>query len=209
MPSFAVLVPVKPPRRGKSRLASVADEDRTALATAFARDTIEAARQAHGVREVMVVTDDHVFAAVARESGCAVLPDGVSGSLNGSLVQAAAECRRRWPAYAVAALCADLPALRPDDLARALDAVGDDAAYFVADHQGTGTTMYAAAPGVLFDPRFGADSRLAHLEAGARELAGDLGTLRLDVDDLVALERARAHGLGSHTAALVGDLRTT
>lgn len=207
MPPFVVLVPVKPPRRGKSRLSTVAADQRAALATAFARDTIAAAREAVGVEEVMVVTDDHRFAAEARGAGCAVIPDGVSGSLNGSLVQAAAECRRRWPAYSVAALCADLPALRPADLTSGLEAVGDDVPCFVTDHLGTGTTMYAAAPGVVFDPRFGPDSRLAHLDAGARELTGDLGTLRLDVDDLDALEQAGLHGLGANTAALVRGLR--
>lgn len=203
MHTFVVVVPVKPPRQGKSRLGAVPDADRVALATAFALDTIAAARACDAVAEVMVVTDDHEFASDAARRGCAVIPDGVSGSLNGSLVQAAAECRRRWPAYAVAALCADLPALRPEDLARGLAAVGDDTAYFVPDHEGTGTTMYAAAPGAVFDPNFGPDSRRAHLDAGAHEITGDLGTLRLDVDDVAALDVARNSGLGTNTAGLL------
>ena len=61
--------------------------------------------------------------------------------------------------------------------------------------------MYAA-PLDEFDPRFGPGSRAAHLDAGARELHGDLVTLRQDVDDPDDLERARALGLGPHTAAL-------
>jgi 2-phospho-L-lactate guanylyltransferase len=205
MREFVVLIPVKPPVRGKSRLAGVEASDRIALATAFARDCIAAAREAKGVAEVMVVTDDVRFATEVRADGCAVIPDGVSGSLNATLVQAAAESRRRWPAYSVAALCADLPALRPGDLSDALAQVDDVDPWFVTDHVGSGTTMYAAAPEVVFTPQFGPDSRLAHLEFGAREILGDLATLRLDVDDLADLDLARGHGLGPHTGMLLDE----
>jgi 2-phospho-L-lactate guanylyltransferase len=199
---FVVLVPVKPPARGKSRLAGLPDDRRAALATAFALDTIAAAQAAEAVAEVMVVTDDHAFAAKVRDTGCAVLPDGVTGSLNGSLVQAAAEARRRWPEYAVAALCADLPALVPEELTQALRAVGPGPA-FVADHAGTGTTLYAVGPGQPFDPRFGPGSAQAHLRAGATALPGDLASLRLDVDDAGDLGRALLAGVGVHTSLAV------
>jgi 2-phospho-L-lactate guanylyltransferase len=203
MPPFVVLVPVKPPVRGKSRLAGLPDDLRAALATAFARDTIAAAQAATAVAEVMVVTDDHTFAAAVRETGCAVLPDGVTGSLNGSLVQAAAEARRRWPEYAVAALCADLPALIPDELSEALGVVGPGSA-FVADHTGTGTTLYAVSPGRAFDPRFGPGSAQAHRESGAASIPGELTSLRLDVDDAGDLGRAMVIGVGVHTSLVVG-----
>lgn len=199
MSSFVVLVPVKPPAHGKSRLGGLADDRRTALAEAFARDTIAAALAAELVAEVMVVTDDFLLASSLRETGCAVLPDGVTGSLNGSLVQAAAEARRRWPAYGVAALCADLPALRPADLDAALGQVSGPS--FVADHTGSGTSMYAVPPGAEFDPRFGPDSASAHTEGGASALAGDLESLRLDVDDATALGGVLRLGVGGHTAA--------
>ena len=51
----------------------------------------------------------------------------------------------------------------------------------------------------MFEPRFGAGSRAAHLEAGAVEIVGDLPTLRRDVDDAQALTEAVALGLGAHT----------
>lgn len=197
---FAALVPVKPPARGKSRLSGLPDDERRALAAAFAEDTIDAARRAAPVAVLMVVTDDHVFAARARSLGCAVLPDGVNGDLNASLVQAAHECGRRWPSYGVAALCADLPALRPDDLAAALAQVPAGGTAFVTDAPGTGTTMYAAGAPDLFDPRFGPGSRAAHLAAGAHEVTGGLTSLRTDVDDVGDLGRALLLGVGRHTA---------
>jgi 2-phospho-L-lactate guanylyltransferase len=202
--SFVVLVPVKPPALGKSRLADLSADLRAALASAFARDTVAAARSAERVAEVMVVTDDASFASVAAADGCATLPDGVTGDLNASLVQAALEAARRWPELAVAAVCADLPALTGGDLDAALAQVPAEGAAFVADAQGTGTTAYAASSVAAFAPRFGPGSRDAHVAAGAREVDGGLGTLRQDVDDAGDLGRAMVLGVGRHTAAAMG-----
>jgi 2-phospho-L-lactate guanylyltransferase len=198
------LVPVKPPALGKSRLVGLPEEQRVALAAAFARDTVAAARAAERVAVVMVVTDDAAFAAVAAAAGCATLPDGVTGDLNGSLVQAAMEAGRRWPSYAVAAVCADLPALRSEDLDAALAQVPDRGTAFVADARGEGTTMYAAASAALFAPRFGPGSRDAHAQEGAVEASGDLASLRHDVDDVGDLGRAMVLGVGRHTADAMG-----
>ncbi|MDT0202894.1 2-phospho-L-lactate guanylyltransferase [Nocardioides sp. AE5] len=200
---FTVLVPVKPPAVGKSRLGQLPDEQRIALATAFAHDTLSAALAAKRVAQVLVVTDDFRFAAVARELGCAVLPDGVQGDLNGSLAQAAHEAVRRWPKTPVAALCADLPALRPEELDEALGQVPGDRPAFVADALGTGTTMYAAPRMELFDPMYGVDSAARHAEAGAMPVQGTLASLRQDVDEPGDLGRAMVLGVGTHTAGSV------
>jgi 2-phospho-L-lactate guanylyltransferase len=71
---------------------------------------------------------------------------------------------------------------------------------FVADRQGTGTTAYAAARRE-FTPAFGAASAARHRASGAAEVARDLVTLRLDVDDEPSLATAGGVGLGPHTRA--------
>ena len=197
---YVALVPVKPPAVGKSRLG-LSHDRRRGLAAAFALDTVAACLATSSVARVLAVTDDAAFARDLAAVGCAVLPDGPSGDLNTSLVLAAAEARRRWPDLRPVAVCADLPSLRPDDLAAALVLAGGHEAAFVADESGHGTTMFTAVH-ELFLPRFGPGSRTAHLEAGAAELAGPLTTLRQDVDDLVDLARAASLGLGPHTARL-------
>lgn len=196
---FVVLVPVKPPARGKSRLHGLPDDRRHALAAAFALDTASAALTTEGVEHVLAVTDDSRFAAELAAAGCAVLPDGVGGDLNATLAQACAEAARRWPGCTPVALCADLPALRPEHLAGFLLAWSGEGPAFVPDAQGTGTTAYVAPPG-CFDPHFGPGSRAAHLAAGAEELAGDWPGLRQDVDDVGDLGRALALGAGPRTA---------
>jgi 2-phospho-L-lactate/phosphoenolpyruvate guanylyltransferase len=195
-PSYVVLLPVKPPARGKSRL-DVDPARRRALAAAFALDTARACLAAARVTAVLAVTDDATFADDLRLAGCAAIPDGVAGDLNESLRQAAAEVHRRWPDAVPVAVCADLPALLPSDLDAALDEAGGQPA-FVADDEETGTTLYTA-PADVFDPNFGPGSRAAHLDAGAREIPGDLTSLRRDVDDRDALQRAEQLGLGAHT----------
>jgi 2-phospho-L-lactate guanylyltransferase len=186
-------VPVKSPSLGKSRLAGPGLRDRRALALTFALDTLEAVRATPLVSTTVVVTNDADVAGLAAGRGCLVLPD--AGGLNASLVAAAAQLTGH-----VVAVCADLPALRPDDLADALAQVSADETAYVADHLGSGTTAYVA-PAANFTPRFGRDSARAHGDSGATSLAGDLTTLRHDVDTMAELEELAALGiLGRHTA---------
>lgn len=201
-PPFVILVPVKAPALGKTRLR-VPGPLRTDLATAFALDAMAAARVTPDVAEVVVVTSDPGFADQCATLGLATLPD--RNGLNDSLMAAAAAVRTRLPGLVPVALCADLPCLRCDDLESALAQVEGDGAWFVADAQSTGTTMYAA-PYRDFEPRFGPASRAAHLATGAREIIGDLPSLRLDVDDEEALGEAVRLGPGSFTRRAVSLL---
>ena len=197
-----VVVPVKPPALGKSRLVGLTDEQRRELAEAFALDTVTAAAAAPGVEAVLVVTDDFRLAGALRGLGVEVMPDGVSEDLNATLVQASAEVVRRWPDTVPVALCADLPALLPDELAAVLgEAVAEVSAgraVFVRDRAGIGTTMYAAAAGA-FAPSFGVDSAAAHERAGAVEIGSAASSVRTDVDDLADLGAALVAGVGPHT----------
>lgn len=192
---YVVIVPVKSPAIGKSRLR-VPDHARPGLATGFALDTLHAARATPGVVQVVVMTDDAGFARTATDSGFRVVPDG--DGLNHGLVAAATAARSWCPDAIPVALCADLPCLTSRDLSRALAQVDGEGPWIVADADGTGTTMYAATYDG-FAPRFGSGSRLAHVEAGACEVAGDLATLRRDVDDEAALVAALRLGPGPHT----------
>ena len=195
---FAVLLPVKPPARGKSRLVGIDSGQRATLARAFALDTAEACLATARVAEVLVVTDDAIFADEVGALGCAAIPDGVSGDMNGTLRLAAAEAARRWPGLVPVALCGDLPALRPSDLDAALGSIDPGTTAFVGDAEGTGTTLYTAAA-AAFDPRFGPGSRAAHEDAGAKAVDGELVSLRHDVDTIDDLRDVRRLGLGPRT----------
>ena len=207
-PRFCLLVPVKPPARAKSRLAPLGEEVRRSLVTAFVTDTVTAALACPEVGAVLVVTDDHVLAGDLRALGADVVPDGVTDDLNGSLVQAAAEARRRWPDLMTAAICADLPSLLTQDLTAALAVAARHRVSFVADAEGRGTTLFAAASPDAFEPRFGPGSREAHLSDGAHEIVEVVvPTLRRDVDTPEDLADAARLGLRGRTDVTVRGLR--
>ncbi|WP_193612307.1 2-phospho-L-lactate guanylyltransferase [Nocardioides lijunqiniae] len=205
LPSYAVVVPVKPPALGKSRIVGLDDHQRRDLARAFALDTVEACLACEHVAQVLVATDDAAFSREFAALGCATVPDGDTSDLNAALRQAVAEARRRWPGLLPAALLADLPALRSRELDEALASFVPDGPSFVADTERTGTTLYTA-PYDEFDPQFGLDSRHAHLVTGALELGLELASLRRDVDDLDDLREALALGVGAHTARVAAEL---
>ena len=206
--TFGVVVPVKRAALAKSRLRPLGDEVRRELVTAFAVDTVSAVLECPVVAEVLVVTDDVPLALGLRALGVTAVPDGESDSLNASLRQGAAELLRRRPTVVPAALCADLPGLRPDELAAALGAAWTRAPSVVADAAGVGTTLYVAPTLAGFAPRFGPGSRAAHLAHGAVEIElSTIDSVRRDVDtpeDLAAVARL---GLGRRSSWVVTTRR--
>lgn len=205
---WSVVVPVKRPEFAKSRLAPAVGSLRPALARAFAADTVSAALTCHLVGAVVVVTDDDEVAKDAVTMGADAIEDTPDAGLNPALRHGAAYARELWPDLWVAAMSADLPALKPAELGAALEAASSaDGVSFVADAAGVGTVLYAAGAGAAFGPRFGAQSRSSHLSDGAAELAiDDVPSLRRDVDTLADLRAAADLGLGPRTAPLVAEL---
>ncbi|MFI0368539.1 2-phospho-L-lactate guanylyltransferase [Actinomadura sp. 1N219] len=208
---WSLVVPVKVLARAKTRMSAAAGPHRERLALAVAADTVAAALRCDRVRTVIVVTDDPLPAAELAALGARVVPDVPDAGLNPALVHGARRGREFAAAAGVSAgvgaLSADLPALRPVELARVLDAAAGSPEAFVPDAAGTGTTLYTARPGVPFSPAFGADSRAAHRARGARELLlPGTDTVRRDVDTLDDLRAALALGTGPRTAAVAAEL---
>lgn len=193
---------MKPLARAKSRLAPAAGAElRPRLALAFARDTVAAALSCPAVLDVVVVTDDPEAKAALTAVGARIVPDEPDRGLNAALAHGERAVRAGRPRAAVAALNADLPALRPGELARVLDYSAEFPRAFVTDAAGIGTTFLSAAPGVELRPAFGGRSRARHLDSGAVEidLAG-IDSVRQDVDTGEDLRAALALGVGAHTA---------
>lgn len=199
MTATVLLVPVKAWPRAKSRL-QIPGVGTATLAAAFAADALEAALAAALVREVVVVTD----AADLAVAGVRILADRGEGDLNAALRAAADEVRDRDPEAVVAAMCADLPCLRAVELDAALaQAAGRRA--FVADADGTGTTLLVAAAGAPLDPHFGPGSATEHRASQAVALDLDVPTLRRDVDTDADLAAAVTLGVGPRTRAVLAD----
>jgi 2-phospho-L-lactate guanylyltransferase len=197
---WTAVIPVKPLDGAKSRLrGAVPDGWHADLALALVRDTVAAVLACPVVRDVLVVTDDPAAARATAALGARIVPDRPRAGLNAAV---------RFGADVVAGLTrpravmgADLPALRPDELAAALALARRRS--FVADAEGSGTVLLAAPPGVPIDPRFGAGSAAAHAASGAEALAGDWPGLRRDVDTAADLRIVMTLGAGQYTSELL------
>ncbi|MER8048012.1 2-phospho-L-lactate guanylyltransferase [Streptomyces sp. NPDC094032] len=200
---WSLVVPLKPLARAKSRLAPVAAGGlRPRLALAFAEDTVAAALACAAVRDVAVVTDDPAAAAALAALGARIVPDAPGGGLNAALAHGARTVRAARPDAAVAALNADLPALRPLELGRVLAVAGTFPRAFLADAAEMGTTFLSAIPGAELEPAFGGASRRRHLSSGAVEIRlAEVDSVRRDVDTGEDLAAALALGVGPRTAA--------
>jgi 2-phospho-L-lactate guanylyltransferase len=198
---FALVVPVKTLTRAKSRLTGYPDDVRRALATAFALDALAAATSGPAVGSVAVVTDEPDVAGLVRDIGCDVLPDEGAGDLNRALQRAVLALGPSGPG---AAMLGDLPCLLPEDLEQALGSVQDKG--FVADAEGTGTTLVAVRDPASFVTHFGAGSRAGHVAAGIEEITLELTSLRRDVDTADDLAAARMLGVGPRTGAVLARI---
>lgn len=210
--TWAVVVPVKDARRGKTRLAAVlAPGHRADLVRAMALDTVEAALRSDRVAGVLVVTADPSVAAEAvRLDRVTVVPEpshaGRRSGLDAAALAGVAAARRAGP-VPVAVLLGDVPALQPAHLSAALSAADRVDRGLVTDAPGTGTTMLTVGPLVDLDPRFGVGSAAAHQQLGHVPLDVPAGsTLRRDVDVPADLRAAAALPLGPRTAALIAGL---
>ncbi|MEP7179632.1 MAG: 2-phospho-L-lactate guanylyltransferase [Pseudonocardiales bacterium] len=192
---WTVLIPAKSLPEAKSRLlGATADPDAHArLVRAIRADTIAAARAAAGVARVMIVSDRPVPAGQVQSKP----------GLNAALGEGAAHASSRWPGDGIAALVADLPALRAEELADALAQAAGHPRAFVADAQGTGTTLLTAVAGELLAPQFGAGSAERHA-ASAAHLSAGIG-LRSDVDTAADLAAVLAAGIGAATRAVLAE----
>jgi 2-phospho-L-lactate/phosphoenolpyruvate guanylyltransferase len=185
------VVPQKALSGAKSRLDGVLSADaRAALSLALLRNVCASLRAVADVEGVVVMTPDAATQARAAAWGLSTLIDPYPG-LNAALAQVVRDAAR---SCAVVIVAADLPLLRPADVA-ALLAAGERGGLVLApSKEGTGTNAVVVPPGMAFHPAYGAGSLSAH-HRGARSLGQTVVEVRrpglaFDVDtetDLLAV----------------------
>jgi 2-phospho-L-lactate/phosphoenolpyruvate guanylyltransferase len=211
--TWVVVIPAKSLATAKSRLADVAGTRRPELALAMLLDTLTAAAATHGVRSILVVTDDDRIGAATTALGVTVVSDEPRAGLNAALEHGITIAASIHPGCGVAVLTGDLPALRPAELGSVLHfastsavsapSAGSAAMVVVADRAGDGTTLLAASEPANLRPSFGAGSFARHRALGAVAVEGSVEGLRCDVDDEMSLRAALGIGVGRATAALL------
>jgi 2-phospho-L-lactate guanylyltransferase len=193
------IVPVKPLRRGKSRLAGVLGEaERTALNRLLLERTIKTLSETKEVGEVLVVSRDSSALALARDLGARTVQEDGAPSLNTALRRATVVAQV-YASRGVLVVPADLPLLSVDDVTTLLQRAVDPPVVVIApDRHHRGTNALLLSPADLIQYDFGGNSFHRHCEqarkAGARLEIVELPTLGLDLDvpeDLEMVQRIR------------------
>ena len=209
--STQVVIPVKRLPGALRRLGNVlAPHERGLLQEAMLRDMLTACRDADGVDDVLVVTNDDTAAHRAAEAAARVAADhdpprGMNAAVAIGQSDAAARGHR------VLVLTADLPLVRPEVLATVIARhAPTPGVLLVPSHAGTGTNALLLDPPDAIRTRLGVGSRALHRAAAAA--AGhpyaevEVPRIALDIDTPEDLRRMLDMDPPRHTLGVCDDL---
>ncbi|HEY2981782.1 MAG TPA: 2-phospho-L-lactate guanylyltransferase [Anaerolineales bacterium] len=181
------IVPVKPLRRGKSRLAgALSAEERTHLNQVLLEHTLKTLNELDEIEQVLVVSSDPQALTIARSHGARTVHEDGAPHLNLALTRATV-VSRVYATSSVLVLPADLPLVRREDILTLIEhAVNPPVVVIAPDRHKRGTNALLISPAGLIEYDFGEDSFQRHCErarnAGARLEIVDLPSLGLDLD---------------------------
>ena len=190
------IVPVKPLRRGKSRLAGTLSEDeRAALNQELLEHTLQTLSELKELEQVLVISRDTHALTIARNHGARTVREDGQPQLNTALKRATVVAQLH-STQGVLVLPADLPLLSRDDILALIDrAVKPPVVVIAPDRHKRGTNALLIYPAGLIEYDFGEDSFQRHCErvkrSGARLEILDLPSLGLDLDLPEDLELVR------------------
>ena len=181
------IVPVKPLRRGKSRLAGTLSEDeRAELNQSLLQHTLETLTGVKELEQVLVVSRDPHALTIARQHGARTVREDGQPMLNTALTRATVVAKVH-ATRGVLILPADLPLISQEDVLTLIEKAGEPPVVVIApDRHGKGTNALLISPSGLIDYDFGENSFQRHCErarqAGARLEIVELPSLGLDLD---------------------------
>jgi len=181
------IVPVKPLRRGKSRLSGTLSEDeRTQLNQLLLEHTLKTLSELKEIEQVLVVSRDPAALALAREYGARTVREAGSPKLNTALKRATVVAQL-YATRGVLVLPADLPLITREDILVLVERAKKPPVVVIApDRREEGTNALLICPAGLIEYDFGPGSFERHCEcarqAGARLEVVSLPSLSLDLD---------------------------
>jgi len=190
------IVPVKPLRRGKSRLAEVfTQEERVKLNRHLLSNTLDTLKGINEIEHVLVVSRDPAALSLAREKGARTVQENGDPGLNIALERATIVAKT-YSTRGVLIIPADLPLITTEDVYAMLERAKEPPVVVVApDRHHRGTNAMVVCPAGLIEYEYGPNSFARHCElakkVGARLEICELPSLALDLDmpdDLEVLE---------------------
>ncbi len=191
------IVPVKPLRRGKSRLAGALSEDeRTELNRTLLQHTLHTLSDIKELEEVLVISRDPEALTLARNLGARTVREDGQPELNMALKRATVVAQV-YATRGVLVLPADLPLISREDVNTLIERASEPPVVVIApDRHGKGTNALLISPSGLIEYDFGEDSFQRHCQRvkdiGARLEVVNLPSLGLDLDVPEDLELIRS-----------------
>jgi 2-phospho-L-lactate guanylyltransferase len=185
--SLWAIVPVKPLRRGKSRLSGVlTEEERTVLNFSMLGHMLKTLSSVPEIDHTQVVSRDPSALALAREYNARTVQEVGSPKLNQAL-RRATTFSRAFNAEGVLILPADLPLVRPEDIQALLQSASEPPVVVISpDRRKLGTNALLINPVGIIDYVFGPDSFQKHCElakkAGVLLKICEIPSIGLDLD---------------------------
>lgn len=164
------IIPVKPLKRGKSRLSSILSEtERTTLNQSMLVNTLKTLKSISEIETVLVVSRDPSALSIAREFDArTVLEDG-NPELNTALRRASLVAKA-YHANEILVLPADLPLIKTDHLREFLKYANKPPELIIApDRRKDGTNALYINPEDLIDFYYGSGSFRMHVEAAKKK----------------------------------------
>jgi 2-phospho-L-lactate guanylyltransferase len=196
------IVPVKPLRRGKSRLSGTLTEDeRTALNQELLEHTLKVLSKLKELDQVLVVSRDPQALTIARNHGAKTVQEDGQPHLNTALARATVMAQVH-SIRGILVLPADLPLLTPEDVRALIDRAAKPPVVVIApDRHGKGTNALLMVPAGQIEYDFGEGSFHRHCarakKSGARLEIVELPSLGLDLDlpeDLEMIRKLKVEG---------------
>jgi 2-phospho-L-lactate guanylyltransferase len=202
------VVPAKPLRTAKQRLAGVFnEEERRSLARAMLADVLRCLDAVDVVQGIVVVSSDPEVAELAATRGARMVADENTGHT--AAVECGIRALRAEGIGAALVLSADVPGVASGEIERLLveherDAARRPAVTIVSDRRGDGTNAICCSPSDAIPFAFGLGSLRRHLDAartrGVAVRVLDLPGIALDIDEPSDLEMLLAKDSLSATA---------
>lgn len=185
--SLWAIVPVKPLRRGKSRLSRILSEDeRYQLNHQLFINTIKVLKQVEAISDILVVSRDSDVLTEAREMDVRTVTENGSPELNNALRRASL-FSKAFSTEGVLIVPADLPLMTPMDVSDFLASRTQAPMILITpDRRREGTNMLLIDPADLITLSFGEASFTKHCELaksnGADVIVHENERIALDLD---------------------------
>jgi 2-phospho-L-lactate guanylyltransferase len=168
--SLWAIIPIKPLRRGKSRLACVLSEkEREQLNQTLLIRTIECLKSVEAIDQILVVSYDPTALTISRNYGVRTVQEGRNTNINNALRKGTLAAMA-FNASSILVIPADLPYIRSVDIKTLIDKSKNPPEMIITpDRRMSGTNALLINPIGVLDYDFGSWSFKKHIEQAERK----------------------------------------